>query len=352
MKQNITIQKGLPGQLKISFAYNQDIIDKIKTLTDRRWDSETKVWIIPDNQQAVEQLKHLLGQYQVNYPDDCSLAKVLQQSDNELKLQGLSPRTRKAYLMHIKRFINFIGKPVERISLQELRDYLLRIAETDRISRSYHNQAISAIKFLYGDVLKNPIIIKDIPRPKQDKKLPFVLSKETVVQVLNEVQNPKHLAILMLVYAAGLRVSEVVRLQINDIDQQRGLIRISGAKGRKDRYTILSERALKAVMKYRAKYSPDKWLFPGPDPAKHLSTRTVEKILEEARIKAGIPQKFSVHALRHSFATHLLESGVDLRYIQELLGHSSSKTTEIYTHVSQKHLGKIQSPLDSLQMEE
>ena len=152
----------------------------------------------------------------------------------------------------------------------------------------------------------------------------------------------------MLMYSAGLRVSEVVKLKPEDIDMRRKLIHIRGAKGRKDRYTMLSEVALKTFKEYLEKYKPEKWLFPGQRKNKHISTRTAQAIFEKARDKAGIKKDATVHSLRHSFATHLLESGVDLRYIQELLGHKSSKTTEIYTHVSTKNLSKITSPLDML----
>jgi len=147
-------------------------------------------------------------------------------------------------------------------------------------------------------------------------------------------------------YSAGLRVGEVVKLKIEDIEVKRKLIRVRGGKGRKDRYTVLSEIALRTFREYVDKYKPEKWLFPGQRKDKHISTRTVQAIFEKARDKAGIKKDATVHSLRHSFATHLLESGVDLRYIQELLGHKSSKTTEIYTHVSTKNLSKIKSPLD------
>ena len=150
----------------------------------------------------------------------------------------------------------------------------------------------------------------------------------------------------MLMYSAGLRVGEVVKLKIEDIEVKRKLIRVRGGKGRKDRYTVLSEIALRTFREYVDKYKPEKWLFPGQRKDKHISTRTVQAIFEKARDKAGIKKDATVHSLRHSFATHLLESGVDLRYIQELLGHKSSKTTEIYTHVSTKNLSKIKSPLD------
>lgn len=156
----------------------------------------------------------------------------------------------------------------------------------------------------------------------------------------------------MLVYSAGLRVGEVVRLRVEDIDSKRMLIHVKGSKGRKDRYTILSERALETLRQYWREYKPTKWLFEGARDRRYLSTRTVEKILEHACKKAGIRKDVSVHTLRHSFATRLLEGGTDLRYIQEILGHKDIKTTEIYTHVSTKSIGKIRSPLDRLNLKE
>ncbi|MEW6620224.1 MAG: tyrosine-type recombinase/integrase [bacterium] len=164
------------------------------------------------------------------------------------------------------------------------------------------------------------------------------------------MNNLKHKVMLMLVYSAGLRVGEVVRLKTEDVDSKRMLIHIKGSKGRKDRYVMLSEVALEILRGYWRKYKPEKWLFEGARVGRHLSTRTVEKILEDACKKAGTKKDVSVHTLRHNFATHLLEGGTDLRYIQELLGHKDSKTTEIYTHVSTKNIGKIKSPLDTLNL--
>ncbi len=175
-----------------------------------------------------------------------------------------------------------------------------------------------------------------------------MLSGEEVFKILLSVTNIKHRAILMLTYSAGLRVGEVVKLRVGDIDGNRKLIHIKGAKGRKDRYTLLSDVAFEALSLYMKAYHLDNWLFAGAKRTKHLSTRSAGKIFSNACEKAGIKKDVSIHCLRHSFATHLLESGVDLRYIQELLGHQSSKTTEIYTHVSSKNLGAIKSPLDNL----
>ena len=190
----------------------------------------------------------------------------------------------------------------------------------------------------------------EIKRPKKDKKLPVVLSRFEISQMLSSVSNIKHRAILMLTYSAGLRVSEVVKLRYEDIDAERKLIFLKSAKGRKDRYTMLSDVALETIRKYLKEYGQSRWLFPGQDKENHMTTRTVEKIFSNTCKKANIEKDVTVHSLRHSFATHLLECGTDLRYIQEVLGHKSSKTTEIYTHVSNRDIGKIKSPLDCLQI--
>ncbi|MCM8827609.1 MAG: tyrosine-type recombinase/integrase [Candidatus Omnitrophica bacterium] len=195
------------------------------------------------------------------------------------------------------------------------------------------NQDINAFKFYYGVMHKRKFVY-EVKRPHKDRELPVVLSREEVAKILNSVNNIKHKAILMLVYSAGLMVSEVVKLKTEDIDSKRMLIHIKGSKGRKDRYTLLSEKALTILRRYWIEYRPQKWLFDGAKPERHISIRTAQKIFEHACKKAGIKRDVTVHRLRHSFATHLLESGTDLRYIQEILGHKHSKTTVIYTHVS------------------
>ena len=273
--------------------------------------------------------------------------QTLKAVEDELKLRGYSPKTRKVYRLHVERFLQHLQKDPREAEVGDIQAYLLYLVEQEQVSRSYHNQAVSAIKFLYERVLKLPHRMGEVPRPRKERKLPAVLSRKDVSRLLEAVDNPKHKAILMLTYSAGLRVGEVIRLKVEDLDEQRRLIRVRGGKGRKDRYTLLSEVALQVVKAYQEAYRPKTWLFPGPKLGSHLSSRTVQKVLERAREKAGIPQHVTVHTLRHSFATHLLEGGTDLRYIQELLGHTSPRTTEIYTHVSQKDLGRIQSPLDA-----
>ncbi len=254
----------------------------------------------------------------------------------------------KVYLQHMTDFVRHFGRSPSEIGKNEIVQYLLYLTEDKKVSVAYRNQAVSALKFFYARVLKRPVVIEELPRPKKEFRLPAVLSKEEVSRLFAAVRNRKHLAILMLVYSSGLRVSEVVRLKPEDIDVERRLIRVRGAKGRKDRYTVLSEVALDVVRDYYMSWKPEHFLFPGSRKGSHLSTRSVQSVVSEARKRAGIQKQFSTHALRHSFATHLLESGTDLRYIQELLGHKSARTTQIYTHVTRKDIARIVSPLDRM----
>jgi len=256
----------------------------------------------------------------------------------------------KGYIYYNRDFLNFTDKSPANINDSDIKDYLLYLAEEKESATSTLNQAINALKFYYGTMLKRKFVY-EVKRPRKDKKLPVVLSKEEVANILSSIDNIKHKALLMLVYSAGLRVGEVVKLKPEDIDSKRMLIHIKGAKGRKDRYTLLSETALEILRQYWRKYRPEKWLLGGAKEGKYLSARTADKIFRNACVRAGIKKEVSLHTLRHSFATHLLEGRTDLRYIQELLGHAHSKTTEIYTHVSTKSLGKIKSPLDTLKFE-
>lgn len=248
-------------------------------------------------------------------------------------------------------FLLFVGKKPEEVENKDIKKYPYHMVEHRKISTSTLNIIINALKFYFGNVLKEGFIY-EVKRPKKDKKLPVVLSKDEVAKILSVIDNIKHMSILALVYSAGLRVGEVVKLKPEDIDSERRLIHIRGSKGRKDRYTLLSDYALKILKKYFKECIPSKWLIEGAKRNRHISTRTVQAIFKHACDKAGIKKDATVHSLKHSFATHLLESGVDLRYIQEILGHKSSKTTEIYTHVSKISIANIKNPLDSILKEE
>ena len=216
-----------------------------------------------------------------------------------------------------------------------------------KISTSYQNQSINSIKFYYERVLGGQRKIYLIERPRREKTLPEVLSEQEVVSVIQQIDNIKHKAIVMLTYSSGLRLSEVVNLRIKDIDSNRMQVFVQQSKGRKDRYTLLSKKILPILRQYFKEYKPKEWLFEGAKGAKY-SVSSVQNIVKEAYSRAGIKKKVSTHTLRHSFATHLLENGTSLRYIQNLMGHESSKTTEIYTHITTKGFDQIQNPLDKL----
>lgn len=267
--------------------------------------------------------------------------------EKSLKLRGYSRKTIKVYLNHVgvlKRYCK--DRNIKKIGEREINDYILYMIEDVKFSASYVNQAVSAIKFLYLNVIKKPVTIINLSRPKKEKKLPDILSYEEIKRIFEAVDNLKHKTILVMVYSSGLRVSEVVSLEIKDIDSIRMLVHVKQGKGKKDRYTILSNVALDLLRRYFRMYRPKRWLFEGAEHNRHLTERSAQRIFKKACERTNINKKVSIHNLRHSFATHLLEAGVDLRYIQELLGHQNTKTTEIYTHVTKKSIEKIQSPLD------
>lgn len=272
--------------------------------------------------------------------------RVLAAAEAELRLRGYSARTRKAYLKHIRMFFRRLDGSPEDLDEGSVRTFLLHRIRHDGVSRAYHDQAVSALRFLYRHVLGRPRVADRIPRPRSERKLPTVLSRGEVERLIEAIDNPKHTALVMITYSAGLRVGEVLRLRVADIDTERRAIFVRGAKGRKDRYTLLSDRALEAIRAYRRTMPTGPWLFPGARPGRHLTARSAQKIVVRACERAGIRKRVTPHTLRHSFATHLLEAGVDLRYIQELLGHASSRTTQVYTHVGRREIGRIRSPLD------
>ncbi len=231
---------------------------------------------------------------------------------------------------------------------ESARAYLVELIQHRRISKSYQNQVVSALRFLCESVLGQPALALRIPRPKKESRLPAVLSQDEVARMLARARNPKHRALLVLLYSAGLRVGEVVRLRPSDLDVDRGLVRVRGGKGNKDRYTLLARRAMEVLRVYRDAYPHDSWLFPGGRPDRHLTTRSVQRVVKRAADAAGINKNVTAHTLRHSFATHLLEGGTNLRIIQELLGHKSARTTQVYTHVAKSALEGVRSPLDNL----
>lgn len=263
----------------------------------------------------------------------------------KLELKKYALNTVKTYVVCFEAFINhYKTLSLHEISEQEIREYLLKLHQSGK-SDSYINQAVNSIKFYYEIVLGMPNRFYSIERPRKKQTLPKVLSKEEVRAMIECTRNIKHRCIISLLYSAGLRRSELLNLKLTDIDSKRMLIRVEGAKGGKDRMTLLSESLLIELREYFRLEKPRRWLIESPGGVQY-STSSIGKIVARSAKWASIRKKVTPHMLRHSFATHLMEDGVDLRYIQSLLGHSSSKTTEIYTHVAVNSFSKIRNPLD------
>lgn len=264
---------------------------------------------------------------------------------NKLQLKKYANNTIKAYILAFETFINYYNtKKLIQINENDVRVYILKLIQENK-SDSYINIAINSIKFYYESVLGMPNRFYEIERPRKAKKLPKVLSKDDVLKIIANTNNLKHKCIVSLLYSSGIRRNELIHLKITDIDSKRMLIFIEAAKGKKDRYTLLSHTLLNDLRVYYKQWKPQKYLIEGLF-GKQYSAQSVGKIVKNAAIKAGIPITVTPHMLRHSFATHLLEDGTDLRQIQVLLGHSSTKTTEIYTHVATTTFNKITNPLD------
>ncbi|WP_305026028.1 tyrosine-type recombinase/integrase [Paenibacillus lacisoli] len=268
-----------------------------------------------------------------------------------MSLRCYSRKTIKAYCSQVQRLLHTLPDDASRISSKAVQEYCYALL-AHGISHSSVNQTISAIRFYATYVLNKPVTEIQYIRPKKQHTLTNVLSENEVIKLLKGVTNIKHQAVLFLTYSSGLRVGEVVRLRTDDLDEARQVLRIRQGKGRTDRNTLLSPTAMKMVQSYTAQHQPQGWLFPGQDSRRHVTERTIQKVFEEARRREGIVKKVSIHSLRHSFATHLLEGGTDLRYIEELLGHQSARTTQRYTHVSTKNIQRIQSPLDRMNLDE
>ncbi|MCK0147180.1 site-specific integrase [Arenibacter sp. F26102] len=263
----------------------------------------------------------------------------------KLELKKYANNTVRTYVHFFELFINhYKEKNLNAINESDIRAFLQKLIHRN-VSNSYLNQAINAIKFYYEVVLGMPNRFYEIERPRREFKLPTVISKEEVLTIIENANNLKHKCIIELLYSSGLRRSELLNLKITDVDSKRMLIRVESAKGNKDRYTLLSQTALEDLRIYFKEWKPQNYLFEGRKAGKY-SAESVLQIVKGAAERARISQNVTPHVLRHSFATHLLESGVDLRQIQVLLGHGSSKTTEIYTHVATNSFKGIKNPLD------
>ena len=274
------------------------------------------------------------------------MGRLREQMRGDLELRGLSPETQKIYLYHVTNFSSYFNSSPYHLGKKEIKEYLLYLLREKNASSSTVNLCYSALKFLYAKTLRRQGVMAEIPRLRSTKKLPVVLEREEVESLFSVTENLKHRAVLMLIYSSGLRLREASHLKLTDIDSKRMVLQVREGKGRKDRYTLLSTVVLEVLREYWSQYRPQEWLFPGRSSSQPLSVRSIQRVFKKARTLAGIRKPATVHTLRHSFATHLLEQGTDLHRIQLLLGHRSLKTTAIYLHVSRKELVRIVSPLD------
>ena len=265
-----------------------------------------------------------------------------------MELKDFSPRTQKSYLYAVEGLAGFHRKSPHLLTQEDVEDYLLHLKDSGK-SSSTRNVIISGLRFFYEHTLKNEAIALKLPKRKKPVILPEVLSKKEVGSILDATVNIKHRLVLMTAYSAGLRVSEIANLKVNHIDSAQMVIRIEQAKGRKDRYTLLSKRLLEELRVYYKVYRPKSWLFFAKQRDIPMSICSMQKLYRRAKRDAGITKGRGIHTLRHCFATHLLEAGYDVRKIQILMGHRSLSTTMVYLHVSRSGLSKMKSPLDFMQ---
>jgi site-specific recombinase XerD len=335
----------------IRFPYDKEAIQRVRKLDGVKWSQSEKAWYVLDTQYY----RKKFGLKEKPLGKDC-LAKIhpinqtaLTNLIELLQLKSYSQSTIKTYRNEFAQLLYILKDyPVENCNSNKLKSYFLYCINELKLTEATIHSRINAIKFYFEQVLKRDKLFFDIPRPKKPLQIPSLFSKEEIQLILNNTENLKHKTMLMLCYSTGLRVSEVVGLRIKDIDSKRMVIYIKCAKGKKDRVVPLSQTALKYLREYAKQYKPKDFLFEGQYLGMPYSARSMQIILSDAKKKSNIKRKGSVHALRHSYATHLLDKGVDITYIQKILGHNDLKTTLRYLHVTTRDLNKIESPLEDL----
>ena len=330
----------------IQFEKDQNLITQVKLLDGSRWSQTKRLWYVKDT----EEYRTLFGLRLAieSLPSEEGIIAI-EQFKRYLKSKRYSESTIKTYSEALKSFLVFYReKTISDIDNEDVIVYNNDFILKNRYSASYQNQITNAIKLYFKTIRETKIELDKIHRPKRSKTLPNVLSKEEVKAILEAHSNVKHKMMLSLIYSCGLRCGELLALQPVHIDSKRNIVLIKNAKGKKDRIAPLSPKILLMLRDYYRVYKPSVYLFEGQTAGERYSEKSLQSVLKQALQKANNTKPVSLHWLRHSYATHLLESGTDLRYIQELLGHNSSKTTEIYTHVSTKNIQQIKSPFDDL----
>jgi integrase/recombinase XerD len=327
----------------------------IKNFPGRRYSGTLKCFYVPYSPENLVNLRTALHPFQKVVVTKAEIqdksihgVEIPAEYLEKLKRMRYSAATCDNYMIQFWKFLEHIWpKMIQDIDEGLIKEYLFYLVEVRRVSISTQNQAVNSIKFYLEHVLAGERTVYYTERPRKELKLPTVLSEEEIKSLFETTRNIKHKTIMLLVYSAGLRMSELLALTWNDLDTSRNVINIRNGKGRKDRITLLSPVCYAYLEQYRNRYKPSFWVFEGAA-GKPYSARSVNNIIKRAGRKANIAKIISAHTLRHSFATHLLESGTDLRYIQALLGHESSRTTERYAHVTKRGFDRLKSPLDNL----
>lgn len=333
-------------RIAVYFDKNAEFIARIKQIDGARWSQSLVAWHLPDTEN--NRLRFKIKPTSHTVPSLEGIAQI-EKFTQWLSSKRYSPSTIKTYSEALKSFLVFYReKAIQEISNDDVIIYNTNYILKNNLSASYQNQIVNAIKLYFKIVRETKVEIEKIHRPKRAKLLPNVLSKEEIKLILNAHSNIKHKMMLSLIYSCGLRCGELLALQPKHIDSKRNIVLLKNAKGQKDRIVPLSPKILEMLRDYYKVFKPTTYLFEGQTAGISYDSRSLQLVLKQALHKARITKPATLHWLRHSFATHLLESGTDLRYIQELLGHSSSKTTEIYTHVSTKSIQQIKSPFDDL----
>ena len=334
------------SRIAVSFENSQELIGRIRKIEGAQWSQSNKVWHLPDTEENRKRFK--IAPCSNYLPSEEGIAQI-EKFKHWLRSKRYSESTLKTYSEALKSFLIFCNtKAIKNITNDDVIGYNNEYILKNNLSSSYQNQLVNAIKLFFKVIIDSTIEIDKIHRPKREKVLPNVLSKEEVKAILEAHRNLKHKTMLSLIYSCGLRCGELLDLKPVHIDSKRNIVLLKNAKGKKDRIVPLSPKILEMLREYYKIYKPQIYLFEGQTIGMPYDARSLQLILKQALKKTGITKPATLHWLRHSYATHLLESGTDLRYIQELLGHNSSKTTEIYTHVSTKSLQQIKSPFDDL----
>lgn len=338
----------------------------IRKITGVRWSQSRRCWHIPGSEESFSEFKETFTNAKIEEenPDEQDLKRLSRtglermsaEKERELevfvkwmKSQRYSSNTIETYGDGLRTFLRFNNsKEIAEIDNDDLiifnNEYILK----NKYSESYQNQIVNAIKLFYSRFHDKKVQVETLERPRREKRLPNVLSKEEVKKILSSIRNLKHKAMLSLIYACGLRCGDLLNLIPSDINRNRCLLHLRMGKGNKDRVAPLSKKTIELLEEYYKAYRPKKYMFEGETPGEPYSARSLQQVLKQAVSRAGIRRPVTLHWLRHSYATHLLESGTDIRFIQEILGHSSSRTTEIYTHVSNRYISEIKSPFDDL----